>query len=133
MASAAAHVARRLAAFLAVLAVAACAACATIQPIDRFMLASERETVRLADGKGALSHAQSQKILEDLKRRSPDSAVLDRHVAVEEALAGSPLSVGNAATPLEDGRATYRSMLQAIRGAKHHIHMVPETKEQGKA
>jgi cardiolipin synthase A/B len=42
---------------------------------------------------------------------------------VEEALAGTKLSLGNAATPLEDGRATYRSMLQAIRGARHHVHM----------
>jgi cardiolipin synthase len=121
--SAATNVARRLAAFLAVIAVAACAACATVQPIDRFMLSSERETVRLADGKGALSHAQSQRILEDLKRRSPDSAILDRHIAVEEALAGSPLSVGNAATPLEDGKAAYAAMFKAIRAARHHIHM----------
>jgi hypothetical protein len=35
------------------------------------MLQSERQTVRLADGKGALSHAQSQRILEQLKARSP--------------------------------------------------------------
>ena len=117
---AAATLARRLAALLAVLAAAGCA---TVGPIDRFMLASERQTVRLADGKGALSHAQSRKVLEDLKRRSPDTGVLDHHVAVEEALAGTRLSVGNAAVPLEDGRATYRSMLQAIRGARHHVHM----------
>ena len=120
MASAATLRLRRLAALLAVLALGACA---TVEPIDRFMLSSERQTVRLADGKGALSHAQSQKILEDLKRRSPETAILDRHVAVEEALAGSRLSVGNAATPLEDGRAAYRSMLQSIRAARGHIHM----------
>ena len=117
---AAATLGRRLAACLAALALGACA---TVEPIDRFMLQSERQTVRLADGKGALSHAQSQKILEELKRRSPETAILDRHVAVEEALAGTKLSLGNAAIPLEDGRATYRSMLEAIRGARHHIHM----------
>jgi cardiolipin synthase len=118
--SAAVILARRLAANLALVLVAGCA---TVAPIDRFMLSSERETVRLADGKGALSHAQSQKILAQLKARSPETKVLDHHVAVEEALAGTKLSVGNAATPLEDGRATYRSMLQAIRGARHHVHM----------
>jgi cardiolipin synthase len=117
---AAATLGRRLAACLAALALGACA---TVEPIDRFMLQSERQTVRLADGKGALTHAQSQKILEELKRRSPETAILDTHVAVEEALAGSRLSVGNAATPLEDGRATYRSMLQSIRAARLHIHM----------
>ena len=69
MEGAANRLARRLAALLAALAVSACA---TVEPIDRFMLASERQTVRLADGKGALSHAQSQKILEELKRRRPE-------------------------------------------------------------
>ena len=120
MEGAANRLARRLAALLAALAVSACA---TVEPIDRFMLASERQTVRLADGKGALSHAQSQKILEELKRRAPETGILDRHVAVEEALAGSPLSLGNTAMPLEDGREAYRAMLQSIRGARHHVHM----------
>jgi cardiolipin synthase A/B len=120
VASAAARLVHRLAAFLAVLALAGCA---TVEPLDRFMLASERQTVRLADGKGALSHAQSQKILEQLKARSPETKVLDHHVAVEEALAGTRLSIGNSAVPLEDGRETYRAMLQLIRGARHHVHM----------
>ena len=120
MVTAATRIARRLAAFLAVLALGACA---TVEPIDRFMLASEQKSARLADGKGALSHAQSQKVLDDLKRRSPETGVLDRHVAIEAELAGTPLSMGNAATPLEDGRAAYAAMLQAIRGARHHVHM----------
>jgi cardiolipin synthase len=123
MDSAARTRARRLAASLAVLALGACAACATVTPIDRFMLSSERETVRLSDGKGAISHAQSRKVLEELKARAPQTNILDQHVAVEEALAGTKLSVGNVATPLEDGKAAYRSMLQAIRAARHHIHM----------
>jgi cardiolipin synthase len=74
--------------------------------------------------RGPLSHAQSQRILEDLKRRAPDrSGVLDRHVAVEEALTDTPLSVGNRATVLEDGRATYAAMLEAIGRAKSSVHM----------
>jgi len=87
------------------------------------MLTSERQTARLSDGKGALSHEQSQKVLEELKSRSPNTGVLGRHVAVEEKLSGARLSVGNAAVPLEDGRAAYRAMLQAIHGARHHVHM----------
>jgi len=87
------------------------------------MLTSERQTARLSDGKGALSHEQSRKVFEELKSRSPNTGVLGRHVAVEEKLSGARLSVGNAAVPLEDGRAAYRAMLQAIRGARHHVHM----------
>jgi cardiolipin synthase len=87
------------------------------------MLQTEREPVRIEGTRGALSHAQSAKILDDLKRRSPESGVLDRHLAVEEALTETPLSLGNKAALLEDGKATYDSMLVAIKGAKSHVHM----------
>ena len=83
----------------------------------------QTEGVRLEGTRGPLSHAQSEKILAQLKAKSPDSAVLERHIAVEEALAGYPLTVGNRVTLLEDGPATYRSMLAAINAARSSIHM----------
>ena len=97
-------------------------ACAT-PPIDRYLLQSERETVRIEGARGPLSYAQSRAILQTLKQRAPQAGVLEAHVAVEEALTGTPLSVGNKVVLLEDGPATYRSMLEAIRGARHHIHL----------
>lgn len=79
--------------------------------------------VRIEGARGALGQAQAAKILEDLRKRSPDTSILDRHLAVEQALAGNPLSVGNKVVLLEDGKQTYPAMLAAIRGAKHHVHM----------
>lgn len=70
-----------------------------------------------------MSYAQSRAVLETLKQRAPQAGVLEAHVAVEEALTGTPLSVGNKVVLLEDGPATYRSMLAAIRGARHHVHL----------
>jgi cardiolipin synthase len=99
------------------------AACASVPPIDRYLLQQGRESVRMEGARGPLTHAQSEKILADLKRRSPSDSLLDHHVAVEEALTETPLSVGNQVVALEDGKATYAAMLQAIRGAKHHVHM----------
>jgi cardiolipin synthase len=100
------------------------AACATVAPLDRYLLHQQRQPVRLEGARGPLSHAQSVRILEQLDQRSPGkSGVLERHVAVEEALTDSQLSLGNRATTLEDGQATYAAMLEAIRGAKHHVHM----------
>ena len=112
-------IARLATALLALVA----AGCASVPPIDRFMLTQEREPVRVEGARGALSHAQSMRILEDLKKRAPDSDLLQRHLAVEEALTDTPLSTGNRATALEDGQKTYTAMLAAIRGAKHHVHM----------
>ncbi len=91
--------------------------------MDRFLLQTEGSPVRLEGKGGPLSYAQSRAILQELKKRSPDSGFLESHVAIEETLAGTPLSVGNKVTLLEDGAATYRSMLAAIGAARHHIHM----------
>jgi len=111
------------------------AACASVPPIDRYLLQQEREPVRVETARGVLSHAQSEKILEDLKRRSPASGLLEHHVAIEEALTETPLTAGNLVVALEDGKATYASMLQAIRAARHHVHMemyIFEADETGK-
>jgi cardiolipin synthase len=87
------------------------------------MLLDAREPVRVHTAQGALSHAQTEKILADLRQRSPETNIIDRHVAVEEALNGTPLSAGNRVTLLEDGAATYPAMLAAIRGARHNVHL----------
>ena len=104
----------------AVLALAGCA----MPPVDRQMLDEARATpVQLEGARGPLSYAQSQAILNDLKKRSPETSIFDRHVAVEESLTGNKLPVGNRATLLEDGDATYPAMLNAIRAAKRTVHV----------
>ncbi len=113
--------AARRAAGWAVLAIAV--ACATVPPVDRYLLHTQPAPVQLESGKGVLSREQSAKILAQLKQRSPETGILDRHLAIEQTLAGTPLSVGNRATLLEDGPATYAAMLAAIRAARSSIHM----------
>ena len=111
----------------------AAAGCA-MPPVDRFTLEEARGTrVQVEGARGPLSYAQSQAILADLKKRSPETSIFDRHVAVEESVAGSPLSVGNQATLLEDGAAAYPAMLEAIRSAKRDIHLEVYIFEEDKA
>ena len=73
--------------------------------------------------RGYLSREQSQAVLDALRKKTPDPGALERHVAIEQALSESPLNLGNRVTLLEDGKATYDSMLAAIRAARHHVHM----------
>ena len=87
------------------------------------MLHSARAPVRMEGARGPLTHAQSREVIASLKARSPATAVLEHHLAVEEALTGNKLSLGNRATLLEDGPATHAAMLAAINGARHHVHM----------
>jgi cardiolipin synthase len=76
---------------------------------------------RLKTARGPLSPEQSAAIL---KKLAPgDADLLQRHVAVEEAVSESPLVVGNKVTLLRDGPATYRAMFAAIRAAKHHVNL----------
>lgn len=107
---------------LAAAALALLGGCASVPDLDRYLLHADPERVRIDSSRGFLTEAQSRRVIEDLKKRAPESDVLDRHVAVEEAITGTPLTAGNKVTLLEDGRATYAAMLRAIAGAKHHVH-----------
>jgi cardiolipin synthase len=108
---------------LAAAALAIMAGCASVPPIDKYLMQVEPEAVRMEGARGKLSAAQSKQVIEALKKRAPASGILDAHIAIEEALAGNPLSVGNQVVLLEDGKDTYASMLGAIKAAKHHVHL----------
>ena len=120
---------RTIAAFAAGLALAAAAACVSAPPIREHLAqadaasASSNRVPRIATPHGFLTHAESEHVLAELRARSPDTTVLDRHLAIEQALAGTPLSTGNRATLLQDGAATYPAMLDAIRHAKSFVHI----------
>ena len=99
-------------------------ACAA-PPIDRYLLQAEVDAndVRFKGSRGILSRDRSKAVLKELERRSPDSDLLERHVAIEQALTENPLSIGNQVVLLEDGPNTYAAMLAAIRAAKQSVHM----------
>ena len=79
--------------------------------------------VQIESAKGPLTPRQSQAVLGALAQGSAETGIFEHHLAVEEAIAGSPLSTGNRVLLLQDGPATYRAMLAAIAGAHDHIHL----------
>lgn len=81
------------------------------------------QAVQLEGARGPLTTQQTKAILERLKSRGEETNIFDRHLALEESVAGTPLMVGNRVLLLQDGPATYQSMLAAIRNAKDHINM----------
>ena len=78
---------------------------------------------KLEGARGPLTAAQSQAILARLASRGQPTDIFERHLALEEAIVGSPLTSGNRAVLLQDGPATYRAMLAAIEAARDHINM----------
>ena len=113
----------RLALWTLAVGVAAFAGCRSLPRIDPDMATPPQTKVQLDSAHGPLSAARSKVILDALKSRAQETNLFDRHLALEEALAGSPLVAGNKVSLLQDGPATYRAMLQAIHDAKSHVHL----------
>ena len=99
------------------------AGCASL-PDTRFL--TERyatQAARLENARGPISAKQSAAIVAELKRKSGDLDILDKQIALEQEIVGSPLVVGNKVTLLQDGLATYQAMFAAIGRAKDHINV----------
>jgi cardiolipin synthase len=109
-------------------AVAACwlltgTGCASL-PEAREMQTPHAQTVAFEGARGPVSAGRSAAIVEGLERKSGDSDILQKHLAVEQAInISSPLVLGNKLVLLQDGPATYQAMFAAMRAAKDHINL----------
>ena len=103
-----------LAAALCLLAVAGCA---TLPDTDALLERHTAQAVRFENARGPLSEKQSAAILAGLKRKSGDIDILEKQIALEQEIVGSPLVLGNRVTLLQDGTATYAAMFAAIDNA----------------
>jgi cardiolipin synthase len=97
--------------------------CSTLPTIVPDLRVPKGPPVQLEGANGPLSNAQSKAILDRLEDSSKDTEIFDRHLAVEEAIVGSPLTTGNQVLLLQDGPATYSAMYAAILAATDHINM----------
>ncbi|MBP0598630.1 cardiolipin synthase [Herbaspirillum sp. LeCh32-8] len=99
------------------------AGCGSLPTIVPDMDTQSARSIEMKGGRGVLSEQQTKGILDKLRQQNADNTLLDRHLAVEGAVTGSPLVTGNKVTLLIDGPATYASMTQAIQAARYHINM----------
>ena len=113
----------KIAGCLAAVFLAALAGCSSLPTIVPDMATRPARPVQLEGARGPLSSQQSKAILNRLKSRGEETNIFDRHLALEEAIVGSPLVVGNKVVLLQDGPATFQTMFAAIHDAKDHINM----------
>ncbi len=102
---------------------AGCASLPTFVPDLARRAKSDAPAVQLTGARGPLSPAQSKAVLARLAGTARESDIIERHLAVEEAVAGAPLTTGNQVVLLEDGPNTYRAMLAAIDAARDHVNL----------
>ena len=119
--SSSAHLFFRLA---TVLAASALVGCSSLPVVTRSLAPVDRDSVQLRAANGRiLTPQRSREVIARLAGGGTQTDILTRHLALEEAVADGPLTLGNRAVLLEDGPATYAAMFTAIESARDHINM----------
>ena len=97
--------------------------CASLPQVVPEALPVTASPAKMEGARGLLSPQQSKAILANLSNRSEETGIFERHLALEEAIAGNPLVVSNRTTLLQDGDSTYAAMFKAIAAARDHINV----------
>jgi len=108
----------------AALCLALLAGCSALPTIVPDMAYKRAPPVPLDGTRGPLSAERSKAILDRLEGSGgAETNIFDLHLAVEEAIVGSPLTAGNKVDLLQDGPTAYQAMITAIGAARDHINM----------
>jgi len=113
----------RLPLWLVLLATAALAGCASLPDTDALIERHSAQVANFETARGPVSAKRNAAILASLQAKSGDIDILDKQMALEQAISDSPLVLGNKVSLLQDGAATYAAMFGAIRQAKDHINL----------
>jgi cardiolipin synthase A/B len=105
-------------------AMAMLSGCAPVPKMDGIIAQTPTPALapRLFDASGALSAEQSGITLAKLETEA-GAGILRRHLAIEEAVTESPLTVGNRVRLLPDGVSTFKAIFAAIRNARHQVNL----------
>jgi cardiolipin synthase len=97
--------------------------CAHVPTVPEPLAIDTGAQIQVRGARGALSPRATAAVLNRLTAQAPDSSALQRHLAIEQTVAGSPLYTGNRVTVLRDGPDTFAATFAAIHGAQHYIYL----------
>ena len=98
-------------------------ACSSLPKIDPDMARRGQPKVKMEGAQGVVSAERSKAIIDKLQGSGKPTDIFDIHMALEESILGSPLTIDNKVTLLQDGPSTYQAMIGAINGARDSINM----------
>ena len=104
---------------LVCLSLTACASLPDVRYLNTSLTPESSPTIKTAQGE--LPPQKSESLLSQRLRNS--KVDLPEMAALEEAATGSPLIAGNKLTLLNDGPATMKAMIAAIKTAKDHVNL----------
>ena len=109
--------------FPALAAAALAVGCATLPELHPWVRdGGVTQPATMVAPRGPVSAERARAVLARLGAQG-NSDLLERHTAIEEAVSGAPLTLGNAATLLYDGPAFYSSLRDAIMSARDHVNL----------
>jgi cardiolipin synthase len=106
---------------MAITVCALLAACAAVPKVND--TPPLQATPQIVGASGPLTAQQSKALLEKIAPETGDAGILKRHMAIEEAIAETPLVAGNTTKLLVDGVQTFAAMFAAIKSAKATINL----------
>jgi cardiolipin synthase len=99
------------------------AGCASVPNTDFLKHTYATRNAEFKTAWGPIPQQTSAAVVAELKRKAGNLDILDRQIAIEQAVVGHPLVLGNKVTLLLDGPATYAAMLAAIHAARSTINL----------
>lgn len=97
--------------------------CASLPDTQAILARHTHQQAMFESALGPVSAKRQASVLAGLKRGTGDIDILDKQIALEQAIVGSPLVLGNKTTLLQDGPATYAAMFAAMAQAQDHINL----------
>lgn len=101
--------------------VLALAGCASVPDASFLKNAYVAQEPQFKDAWGEVSDRMGKALAAELKRQNGALDIVGRQLAIEQAVVGAPLVVGNKVTLLLDGPQTYGAMFAAMRAARETI------------
>jgi cardiolipin synthase len=97
--------------------------CAHVPSVPEPLAVDSAAEIQVRGARGALSRRATAAVLSGLIAQAPDASALQRHLAIEQTVSGTPLYTGNRVTVLRDGPATFAATFAAIHAARHYIYL----------
>lgn len=94
--------------------------CSAVPKVDNTPTPQPGATI--VGARGPLTASQSRALLDTIAP-GDDARILKRHMAIEEAVAETPLVAGNRTSLLIDGKQTFAAMFAAMRAARTSINL----------
>lgn len=99
------------------------AGCAHVPTVPDPLVTDVPAQITVKGARGALSQRAADALIKRLAGQAPDAGALERHLAVEQVVSGTPLYTGNRVTILRDGPETFAAIFAAIHSARRYLYL----------